>query len=768
MRSLFRKFTAPARTRLRLEPLEPREVPAVFNVTSLADSGAGSLRQAIQSANTTPGADTVQFQGVAGTITLTSGELAITDDVSIVGPGTVTVNGNAAGRVFNVNPGAATDVVSISGLTIANGSAVSGGGIAVSSGVFNLSDSVVTGNKATGLFGGGVYATGAGSVNITRSVISNNESGGGGGGGLAIFRSFTITDSTVSGNTTGQNGGGLDGRIGVGQTGVIRNSTFSGNTANGSGVTNGGGGLSLQSSGGTFTLVNTTVSGNSSKDSSGGIVFSLQNATAFASVQSSTVFGNQAGTDGTGTGGGIYVLGNATATLTISNTVVAGNTDQAGASDLVRTNGVVNASFSLFQTTPTAGTITTASNVVTGANPQLGPLADNGGPTLTHLPLAGSPLINAGDPNFAPPPSTDQRGDPRVVQGRLDIGAVEVQAAGLPAVVTAGPGAGGGSKVAVLNPDGTTKTTFDTFTGTTGGVRTATADVNNDGVADYIVGTGPGTVARFRVYNGVTLALIAEVVPFGDFTGGVYVAAGDFNNDGFAEVVATPDQGGGPVVAVYRGVDLAGGKAVELVRYFGIQDDAFRGGARAAVGDVNGDSVPDIVVAAGFSGGPRIQVWNGVTIAAGVQPTTSLANFFAFEETLRNGVFVAVGDVTGDGVGDFVLGGGPGGGPRVRIADGAALLAAGNFGTLDSTATGIPALTVGNFFAGNPDSRGGVRVATADLDGDTIADIATGAGDLQPSTVTTYAGKTALGTTTPPVLFGVTVFPGVDNGVFVG
>jgi predicted outer membrane repeat protein len=655
---------------------------------------------------------------------------------------------------------------------VSNGKASSnGGGLYLNQGTITISDVVISSNKANG-GGGGIYATSNTNLTLLNSVVTNNEATGTNfdGGGLYLSSpTFTIDGCTFSNNKAGTGSAATGGGIVVYNngfavvTGTIRNSTISGNSAGGVG---GGLYLAISQVGDSITIQNCTISGNTSGGNGGGIQLYSNAQPATVNILNSTIVNNTAG----GIGGGINVGtgGAASRIVTIANSVIAGNTDTSGANDIVRSTGsTLNASFSLFQTAPAAGTINgTSSNVTTGVDPLLGPLADNGGPTFTHLPLAGSPLINAGDPNFAPPPNTDQRGDPRVAQGRLDIGAVEVQAAGLPTVVTAGPGAGGGSKVAVLNPDGTTKTSFDTFTGTTGGVRTATADVNNDGVADYIVGTGPGTTARFRVYNGVTLALIAEVVPFGDFTGGVYVAAGDFNNDGFAEVVVTPDEGGGPVVAVYRGVDLAGGKAVELVRYFGIQDDAFRGGARAAVGDVNGDNVPDVVVAAGFSGGPRIQVWDGVTIAAGVQPTTALANFFAFEETLRNGVFVAVGDVTGDGVGDFIFGGGPGGGPRVRIADGAALLAAGNFGTLDAPA--VAGLTVGNFFAGNPDSRGGVRVATADLDGDTIADIATGAGDLQPATVTTYVGKTALGTTTPPVLFGVNAFPGVDNGVFVG
>ena len=90
--------------------------------------------------------------------------------------------------------------------------------------------------------------------------------------------------------------------------------------------------------------------------------------------------------------------------------------------------------------------------------------------------------------------------------------------------------------------------------------------------------------------------------------------------DGRAEVVVTPDQGGGPVVAVYDAARLLDGVKPErsqLARFFGIDDPAFRGGARATVGDVNGDGTPDLVVSAGFGGGPRIAVFNGQDVAAG-------------------------------------------------------------------------------------------------------------------------------------------------------
>lgn len=335
-------------------------------------------------------------------------------------------------------------------------------------------------------------------------------------------------------------------------------------------------------------------------------------------------------------------------------------------------------------------------------------------------------------------------------------------------VVATGPGAGGGSVVVVLNPDGSQKVAFDTFTGSPGGVRTATADVTGDGVADYIVGTGPGTGNGVRVYDGKTLGLIAELQPFeASFTGGVYVAGGDINGDGFADVVVTPDEGGGPIVAVYNGLDLTAGNAVSLARFFGIQDPNFRGGARAAVGDVDGDGTPDIVVSAGFLGGPRISIWSGVAVLAGQTTATDapLANFFAFENSLRNGAFVAVGDVDGDGVGDLIFGAGPNGGPRVRIADGASLLAAGNFGSLDNP--DAASLTVGNFISGNPNSRGGIRVATADLDEDGLADVITGGGVGQPATVLAYPGITVLATSTPPSLFEANPFA-TTNGVFVG
>src|SRR6185369_14277125 len=98
------------------------------------------------------------------------------------------------------------------------------------------------------------------------------------------------------------------------------------------------------------------------------------------------------------------------------------------------------------------------------------------------------------------------------------------------------------------------------------------------------------------------------------YTGGVYVAAGDVTGDGVADIIVTPDEGGGARVVVYKGGTAAGQTTPTfpvVANFFGIDDPNFRGGARATVADLNGDGVPDLIVAAGFGGGPRIAFFDG-------------------------------------------------------------------------------------------------------------------------------------------------------------
>ncbi len=311
---------------------------------------------------------------------------------------------------------------------------------------------------------------------------------------------------------------------------------------------------------------------------------------------------------------------------------------------------------------------------------------------------------------------------------------------------------GGDGSARLLNADQSVRFTTVPFARSPAtGVRVAAGDFDGDGVADLVVGTGPGVVTQVRVISGRTQQNLFAVQPFEDrFDGGVYVAAGDINGDGIADLVITPDEGGGPRVRIFSGVGFG-----QMADFFGIEDTAFRGGARAAVADLTGDGTGDLLVAAGFGGGPRVAAFNGTSLGSAT-PVKLFGDFLAFEAALRNGVFITGGDLNGDGFAELITGGGPGGGPRVRAFDGRSLV-------LNNTQ-----VDAANFFAGNSDNRGGVRVATKDLDADGRADILTGAGPTGGSQVTAYRGSTAEANGTPQELFDFDAQPGFSGGVFVG
>lgn len=400
--------------------LAPTTYAATFTVTTLNDSGAGSLRAAIASANGAAGADIVNFQvGLTGTITLTTGEIAITDDVTITGPGaasmTITKSG-AAGRMLDINVGAPT--VTISGLTFQGGDpAAAGGAIAKQDGSLTIQSSVFTNNSTTGTFaGGGALYSYQGNLTIQNSTFSGNTGAGGG----ALYHSSSagtllIQNSTFSGNTARRAGGALYATSG---SVTIQGSTFSGNTAG-----RAGGALYVRGNGAGIDIQNSTFSGNSAAGDGGAIFLYVDSN---ATISNSTITGNSTAT---GEGGAIIMYSNI---LTLTSTIIANNTDTNGANEIFDLgNSTVNATNSLIQVT-SGFTFGTNTANITGQNPLLGPLANNGGPTQTHALLSGSPAIDTGSNPLAL--SFDQRGAgfPRTVGAQTDIGAFEVQAGGPP------------------------------------------------------------------------------------------------------------------------------------------------------------------------------------------------------------------------------------------------------------------------------------------------------------------------------------------------
>ncbi|HUG66550.1 MAG TPA: choice-of-anchor Q domain-containing protein [Pirellulaceae bacterium] len=373
------------RRRLFLEHLEDRRLLATFSVLNMDDSGGGSLRQAVLDANASPGDDIIQFSlGVTGTITLTSGELKITDTVDLQGPGAgvVAVSGNNASRVFYVGADA-----TISGLTITGGSAGSDGGGIYNQGRLTLDQSTLTGNRAYN--GGGIFNAHGATLTVDGSTLSGNlaalPSGGGSGGGIINWGTLTVDNSTFSGNSAGNGGGGIHNAFHG--TLTVQNSTFSGNSAAF------GGGIYNDK---TLTLKSSTLSGNSAWENRGG---------------------------------GIYIGPNAIAT-TLNNTIVAANfsDDISGAVGVSSSHNLVgvNTNLSGISHGSNGNHIGTAAAPI---NPMLGALQNNGGLTQTLALLPGSPAINAGDNSLIPAGvTTDQRGPgyARVDDGTVDIGAYEL------------------------------------------------------------------------------------------------------------------------------------------------------------------------------------------------------------------------------------------------------------------------------------------------------------------------------------------------------
>lgn len=414
-----------------------------FHVINTDDAGTGSLRQAVDDANNNAGADIIVFDaGSAGTITLTNGDIVITDDVTITGLGAADsiVSGNNASRIFYIFSNGAPQTVSISGLTLTDGqsSLTSGGGAIYNADADLTLSSVIISNNTAGNEGGGGVSHQGGNLTIQNSLFQGNISGNGGGGGVYTTGTgdITIDSSAFDQNTAGYDGGGL----------------YATNTTS-------------------FTMTNSTVSGNQARDGAG--IELGRNGDVL--IANSTI-ANNVGDPTNGYGGALYswgstgdmriifstISGNSTKRQTVrlmfyggysldmTGTIISDNTTYEGtgvqAVDLYLYNGgnggagSLTVSSSLIMGTTIGDSFTDGGGNVTGVSAQLGALADNGGATFTMEPAVGSPVIDAGPLTWTAfaGDGFDQRATPyvRVYNGQSDMGALEVQSEPAPPTTT--------------------------------------------------------------------------------------------------------------------------------------------------------------------------------------------------------------------------------------------------------------------------------------------------------------------------------------------
>ncbi|GAB5440971.1 MAG: hypothetical protein Fues2KO_13200 [Fuerstiella sp.] len=469
--------------------MEDRCLLAAFVVDTVIDESDGnlsagdlSLREAIESANSQAGPDTISFSptvfGTAQQIDLVHGEFAVTDALTITGPGQnlLTIDAQQNSRHFNIDDGDDNNLISveISGLTLTNGLATDGndsvpsvaerGGAVFSTESIVLASMTFSENESKS-FGGALSSAGTAEV---RMCTFNANTSSHDGAGVFVAGSASVETSLFVDNFAAH-GAGLANYVGA--SSEIRDSSFARNRASsGAGISNQGSMLiervllkdnfagkaaAITNRRGNLIVLHTTISGN--RVSGTGSALSQDIFGPQIVISHSTITGNVSRDS---TGAAIRSDG----PVTLNHSIVAGNgigsthTGELHAlgRDIHHGYGSLTGSFNVIGDPESSARLTHGSNgnivgqddgsggrEMLDVSTVLGPLADNGGLTQTHALLPGSPAIDAGDPDFDPssfdpPLTTDQRGSgfSRVADGngdntaRIDIGAYERPAAG--------------------------------------------------------------------------------------------------------------------------------------------------------------------------------------------------------------------------------------------------------------------------------------------------------------------------------------------------
>jgi hypothetical protein len=300
---------------------------------------------------------------------------------------------------------------------------------------------------------------------------------------------------------------------------------------------------------------------------------------------------------------------------------------------------------------------------------------------------------------------------------------------GSPSLTVFGADAGGGPLVTAFdNRVRTNEPAFQFFAYDPrfrGGVRVATADITGDTLADIVTAAGAGGGPHVKVFDGATGAVVRSFFAYdAGFSGGVYVAVGDVDGDSVPDIITGAGAGGGPHVKVFSGATNA------VIREFFAYVPSFLGGVRVASADVNADGFADIITGAGPGGGPHVRVVSG-------KDGSIIREFFAYPASFSGGVNVAAGDVDGNGSVEIITGPGLGGGPLARVFDGLSGTVITQFNAFPPGAPGQPPPVQGDQLWAS-----GLYVGTSDYNGDGVLDIVFGPGAGRISAVRVFSGTT--------------------------
>ncbi len=306
--------------------------------------------------------------------------------------------------------------------------------------------------------------------------------------------------------------------------------------------------------------------------------------------------------------------------------------------------------------------------------------------------LDSSDNINPLNPNFLN----------KLGKGRLNLELAVNQASSLLTnqleMILTAPAALDQSSIKMTNQDGKVAEEFLAYSDKfKGGASVTSGDVNGDGQAEIIVGAGPGGGPHLKIFNSNGELLKQFFALAENYRAGINIAAGDINQDGKDEIIVGTGFGALPEVRMF---DYQG----KLIGTFLAYDKNSKSGVNVAVGDIDGDGKNEIITGAGQGGGPQVRIFKPSGLVVG--------QFFAYDTRFRGGVRVTIADINGGARNhkdEIITAPGKGGGPQVKIFD--------NKGN-----------TLGQFFAYNSNFRGGVNLATADLNNDGLAEIITGAG----------------------------------------